>query len=122
MTWSEKYPNFTQKEIQCDCCGKVDVDEGSMEKLQELRDFVDRPLTINSAVRCTSHNLSVGGGARSQHLSGRAFDIDLHNFTDEERLELVALAKQVGFTGFGYYDNFIHIDTGTKRKWGTPWQ
>lgn len=32
-------------------------------------------------------------------------------------------AREVGFTGFGFYkeNNFIHIDTGPKRTWHARW-
>ena len=56
------------------------------------------------------------------HLEGKAFDVSVRNWTDEQKMTLVEVAKAVDFTGFGYYDTFLHIDTGPERHWGTPWQ
>jgi uncharacterized protein YcbK (DUF882 family) len=119
MKWV--YPNFTEEEIQCPCCGCLVHNADAMLRLQTLRNLMDEPIIINSAYRCTKHNIEVGGGSRSQHLYGKAFDIDVHNKSTEERMVLVNEALTAGFTGFGFYDNFLHIDTGEKRRWGAPW-
>ena len=114
------YPNFTREEIACPCCDKMIHDKDAMLRLQTLRNLVDRALHINSAVRCAKHNGEVGGGKRSQHLLGKAFDIDLTNWDDDDRELLVKEARTAGFTGYGYYNNFLHVDTGPARYWGTP--
>ncbi|MEG3619591.1 D-Ala-D-Ala carboxypeptidase family metallohydrolase [Magnetovibrio sp. PR-2] len=79
------------------------------EKLQLLRDRIGKPLRINSSYRCAVHNKNVGGVDGSKHLEGIAFDISLRtgDFTLEEIREL---AFREGWTGFGYYDTFIHLD------------
>ena len=56
------------------------------------------------------------------HLEGKAFDVSVRNFTKEARLNLVDTAAEVGFTGFGFYDTFLHIDTGDERYWGNKWK
>ena len=120
--WTMKYPNFTVTEVECPCCNKNGVDEDALAKLQALRDEMGRGLKINSAYRCAKHNDSVGGGTRSQHLLGKAFDISVRGWPQEERMKMVEAAEEIGFTGFGYYDNFLHADTGPARFWNTPWQ
>ena len=115
------YPNFTIEEMECPCCNVSMHNPDAMLRLQTLRTLLDRPLTINSAYRCTKHNIEVGGGVRSMHLYGKAFDIDVHNWDDADRALLVAEAHTAGFTGFGFYDNFLHVDTGDTRRWGAPW-
>ena len=121
MTWKEQYPNFTEAEVSCKCCGVNGIDPDALSRLQELRTKLDRALTVNSAFRCVSWNTKVGGGERSQHLFGRAFDISVDEWTDEEKLDLLIKAKEVGFDGFGYYTSFLHVDTGPERFWNTPW-
>lgn len=59
--------NFNRSEFQCSCgCGQQSVDTELAEKLQLIRDKVDRPLKITSGYRCITHNAAVGG---SQFLS-----------------------------------------------------
>jgi hypothetical protein len=70
-------------------------------------------ITINSAFRTPEYNNSVGGAKNSFHMSGQAFDIG--GVVRNERF--VVLAKEVGFTGFGFYNSFTHIDTGPPRSW-----
>ena len=112
--------NFSSKELNCKCCDKNGIDEDALQLLQKVRDQIGA-LRINSAYRCTKHNSDVGGGTRSMHLEGKAFDVSTRNWTAEKKMALVETAAAVGFTGFGYYDTFLHIDTGPERFWGEPW-
>lgn len=86
----------------------------ALEKVLLLRlaKKLDRKLFINSAWRSPASNSAAGGSAKSLHLSGRAFDIDGIPSPD-----FVRAAKSVGWTGFGYYRNRMHIDTGAFRFW-----
>lgn len=115
-----RWPNFTPKEIACKSTGEIVVDEDALDKLQALRDNMGVPLVINSAYRSPSHNKAVGGGKNSMHLTGKAFDIRL---TDKfDKMDLLTAARDVGFTGFGFYSTFLHVDTGRSRWWGEKWQ
>ena len=84
-----------------------------MDRLQAARVAVGRPFRINSAHRCWRHNLAVGGVPGSAHRR-LAADISLigHN-----RFDVLTACKAVGFTGFGYYQTFLHVDLGRKRFW-----
>ena len=92
--------------------------------LDALRANLDHPLKVSSAYRSPAHNVAVGGAGRSMHLEGRAFDVWRETLRDETRF--LCEAWRLGFKGFGFYDRFIHIDTGAKRYWdersdkGTP--
>ena len=67
--------NFNRSEFQCSCgCGQQSVDMELAEKLQLLRDKVDRPLKITSGYRCITHNAAVGGSQNSKHRYGMAAD------------------------------------------------
>lgn len=67
--------NFTKSEFECPCgCGQQSVDMELAEKLQLLRDKVDRPLKITSGYRCITHNAAVGGSQNSKHRYGMAAD------------------------------------------------
>jgi len=42
--------------------------------LDDLRELVNEPLTVNSSYRSVQKNLAVGGSSKSQHLLGNAVD------------------------------------------------
>lgn len=112
-----RWANFSPREIACKGTGSVLINEDALDKLQELREALGRPLVLTSAYRSPSHNKAVGGAKGSYHLQGRAFDVRMENH-DPEHFERAA--RRVGFTGFGYYprQGFMHIDTGPARSWG----
>lgn len=117
-----RWPSFSPAEIACRGTGKLLVNEQALDKLQALRDRLGKPLIVRSAYRSPEHNKAVGGAPRSKHMDGAAFDIamanhDPHAFEDA--------ARAVGFLGFGFYpeprNDFMHVDLGPAREWGTPW-
>ena len=110
-----RWANFTPKEIACKGTGLILIDEDAMDKLQAFREVLGMPFSPNSAYRSEVHNKAVGGAPRSMHRQGRAFDIPIGNGIS--RNEVHRIAKEVGFTGFGDYKTFVHIDTGRARCW-----
>lgn len=119
-----RWPNFPVAEIACRGTGALKVSVDAMNKLQALRELVGAPMIINSAYRSPEHNARTKGASRnSKHLEGHAFDVSMANH-DPEVFEAAALA--CGFTGFGFYPpkkgNFIHLDCGRRREWGTRWK
>ena len=113
-----RWPNFSPAEIACRGTGKLLVKPIALDMLQSLRDRLGKPLIINSAYRSPEHNRAVGGATRSKHMDGTAFDIAMSN---HDPVAFEAAARIVGFKGFGFYprSNFIHIDLGPAREWGT---
>jgi len=107
------WPNFTRAEMACRHCGEGYDCPAFMDALQRARDISGRPFHILSAHRCAVHNARVGGAPLSQHL-WLAADISLQGHS---RRNLVTACKTAGFTGFGYYQTFLHIDLGPARKW-----
>lgn len=116
--------NFTKSEFECPCgCGQQSVDTELAEKLQLIRDKVNRPLKITSGYRCIKHNASkaVGGSPNSKHRYGMAADWRTENRSINP-VALGILAQAVGFGGIGIYWHsrgaFVHADTrGTKATW-----
>ena len=113
-----KWPDFGVGEVACSHCLKPGINPKAMDALQAVRTALGRPLVINSAYRCPEHNRNVGGAKNSQHLWGNAFDISTRGMSELERLELMDAAKEAGFTGFGFYNTFLHVDIGPPREWG----
>ena len=101
-----RWPDFSARELSCPCCGEVCVRSDALDAAQALRAAMEAPLVIDSGHRCALHNARVGGAPLSQHKS-LAFDVRLQGH-DPWRLR--NLARESGFTGFGYGNTFLHLD------------
>lgn len=108
-TWA----NFTSLEMSCRHCGETYDWPEFMDRLQRARDVCAQPFLVLSAHRCRLHNARVGGAPLSEHLR-LAADISLRGHDPARLLEACAIA---GFTGFGFYTTFLHIDLGRPRRW-----
>jgi hypothetical protein len=119
VPWDKKrWPNFSPGEpnLACPCCGEFCLDPASFDGLQALRDRLGRPVRVNSGHRCFRHNARVGGAPLSMHRWLVAFDVSLQGHRPSELLEA---ARKAGFSGFGYYATFLHLDRGRPRWWIT---
>lgn len=108
--------HFSKKEFACKHCNEIiNIDPLLIAKLECLRSAIgNKPIFITSGYRCEIHNKKVGGASNSQHLKGKAVDI----WVKEDMLELTKLADRIfSQGGMGTYKNFIHLDTGPKRRW-----
>jgi hypothetical protein len=112
-----RWKNFSPAEIACRGTGQLKLVPEALDRLQELRDLLVKPLIVRSAYRSPEHNRAVGGAKASKHMDGMAFDIAMAN---HEPTAFEAAAREVGFLGFGYYprSGFMHIDLGPARSWG----
>ena len=99
--------------MSCRHCGEFYIWPDFMDKLQAARKDVGRPFHILSAHRCSLHNVRIGGAPLSQHLR-LAADISLRG---HNRRNLLSTCRRAGFTGFGFYSTFLHIDLGRPRHW-----
>lgn len=118
--------DFRAGEFRCRCnrpeCDAPPMAPGFIKLLQDLRDMWGRPLAISSGSRCHYWNALKSRDApdTSQHMLGRAADIDLESPADV--LKLASMAEKLGFGGIGLGvnmgDSFLHIDTGPAgRRW-----
>lgn len=119
-TNSWHWPDFKPYEMRSKSDNRLMIDPASMDKLQALRTLLGKPMFITSAYRSPAHNKKVGGAKASKHLLAKAFDVQMRN---HDPAQFEAAARQVGFTGFGFYESsaFIHIDTDRPREWGSRW-
>lgn len=110
-----RWKNFTPFEIASRGDGLIVIDEDALDRLQHFREIVGVPFTPNSAYRSEEHNARVGGAPNSQHRYGRAFDIPIKPGLSRNLIHRAA--RRAGFTGYGDYNTFVHIDTGAPRYW-----
>lgn len=54
--------------------------------LDPLREAYGKPIYVNSGYRCPELNKAVGGVSTSEHQSGRAADIDTHDYEENKKL------------------------------------
>jgi uncharacterized protein YcbK (DUF882 family) len=102
--------NFALNEFACnDGSKEIIVDYELIDKLQQLRDTLGKPISITSGYRTATYNKKCGGIATSHHLTGKAADIKVSRMTP---LELARAADKLGFLGIGVYPAFTHVDVG----------
>lgn len=79
---------------------------------ERIRTIYNSPLIINSAYRTVSYNKKVGGSPKSQHLEGKALDIQPSKDISIEDFyrTLRSKYKELGIRGLGKYPNFVHCD------------
>lgn len=111
--------NFSRKEFKCNC-GKCDYDTVDAELvvvLQSLREAYQAPIKITSGNRCVDYNRKVGGSDKSYHIRGRAADIQVSGISSDEVYQYLNW-KYPDQYGLGAYDDFVHIDTRSKKaRW-----
>ncbi len=125
----ERWPHFSRQELSCHCQGRYCAGEYwhdplFLDALQALRHALKGPVLLTSAHRCRLWNAHVGGVPLSQHKKIAA-DICLQH---HGRKRLYHTARRLGFSGFGFYQTFLHLDKGPPRFWfggshaRTAWQ
>ena len=111
---------FTEEELQCPSAKIVKLAEGFGQKLDDLRETLDRPMALTSACRTSAHIDSLlergyPASKNSFHLIDNpkhgtdtcAVDVSVPD--SEYRKELIKVALQEGWT-VGVAKSFIHID------------
>lgn len=110
---------FDESELECKgyqrgngCCYGL-PDEGMnaelLQKLDALREAVNRPIYVTSGYRCPTHNSKVSYASQSYHTRGMAVDIYCDGLTVDE---LANTAVAVGFRGVerNYDSEYVHVD------------
>lgn len=120
--------NFSLEEFKCKDGSNVPNEylQNVIElakNLQVLRDYIAKPIAINSGYRSPKYNASekVKGAKNSQHLLAKAADLRVEGITPKElanAIEKLIKAGKMKQGGIGVYKTFTHYDIrGTKARW-----
>ena len=118
-------PNFKVREFRCrDGSDVVMIDESLVVLLQCIREHFGKPITITSGYRTGTHNTAVGGSRSSQHLLGKAADIQVAGVSVED-VAAYAESLMPAWGGVGRYPvkagrakGWVHVDTRpNKSRW-----
>ena len=98
---------------------KADAAQQMAQTLSRYKQMVARlpfEVKVNDAIakRGTSRETNTQG---SQHFHGTALDLSIAGLSKDQVKQLLVAAKTVGFTGFGFGNSILHVDTGNKRVW-----
>ena len=108
--------HFNSEEFDCQCgCGSGNIMQNLVLKLEEVRVAIDRPMKINSGIRCLHHNRSIGSSDTSSHIKGLAADIGCTQMSD--RYELMYFFVK-NFKRIGIHKEFIHVDIDVGKRNG----
>lgn len=98
-----------------------DKAEDNLEKLlsgpfAKLEKIFGSSIKINDTIPRKGSSREKGTPG-SMHFKGSAIDISTRDMDDNVKKRLVAAAIAAGFTGFGFGETFLHLDTGRTRFW-----
>ena len=113
--------HFQSDEFWCSCgCGKEGPNENHISqslvlKLEIVRTAINKPMKINSGIRCLEYNRSIGSSDTSSHIKCVAADISCTQMSDRHLL-MSHLPKL--FERIGIHKDFIHVDIDTDKRRG----
>ena len=110
---SQSRPHFKESEWNCKCavCNKVmphKMDQAVMDKVEQLRVLAGRPLSLSSAYRCAKHPSEAKKATPGQHNKGLAVDVAVAD--GAQRMQIIKLGLELGATGIGVANSFVHLD------------
>ena len=104
--------NFKEDEFKCPCCGKVEMDQEFITKLDAARIVSGVPYIITSGCRCEKHNKTVGSTS-DNHIKGVAAHIQCR--LGHTRLKIVQGLTKAGFKRIGIGQSFVHCDVNNRE-------
>ena len=108
--------NFKVREFACrDGSDPIFIAPALAEVLQSVRSHFQQPVTVCSGYRTPGYNRRVDGAAYSQHLYGRAADIQVKG-VDPKQVAAFVETIMPDRGGIGIYPTFTHIDVREKRS------
>lgn len=107
--------HFSEKEFACPCCGKVNVSQELLAKLEQLRfNIGGYPLYIYSGYVCNAAEGASDCTITNSHCAGKAADI-----CRPEQLsfgEFLWYINQLNFKNVTPFENFVHVEVNYADK------
>lgn len=106
---------FGRAEFMCNCggkyCGGFPVEPVPMlaKTADRVRRHFGKAAIVSSGVRCSRHNVNVGGVPDSRHLTGRAMDFRIEGETAKQVLSYVNSLPEVRYA-YDIDGRYIHMD------------
>lgn len=113
--------------------GTDQMDGNFLKMLDNARDIVQKEwndnnpakkivFRINSGYRTQGYNDSLEGSVpNSSHIGGKAADVSLAGY-DNEQMEVVLNAlRRVGFSRFGLGKTYVHVDNDANKSQNVTW-
>jgi uncharacterized protein YcbK (DUF882 family) len=111
--------HFSRIELACWDCGRLVIAKELLDGLEQLRGLGPESIIVHDGYRCPEHNTKVGGVSESQHVLGKAADIDIVGLTLQQQYDRAKSVPAFANGGIGVYDgNFLHVDVRDgKARW-----
>lgn len=109
---------YKEEDFACKHCGQLPeggIDPQLIAMVDDICDAIGRKVSITSCYRCYEHNQECGGVENSQHLYGRASDLDAEGIGVDALAQVVTNAQADGI-GRYYGDEFVHGDVRDGRQ------
>lgn len=100
---------FKLEEFDCRETGENNMERAFLDLLDQLRHESGFPFVITSGYRSPRHSIEAAKSVPGTHAQGIAADISVSNAS--QRYTLLKHALELGFTGIGVADTYIHVDT-----------
>ena len=111
MVYTKNFHPDSDPKLLCTCghvdCDKRSVNQETLDRVQELREAIARPLTVTSGGRCPNHSNEIHRTTPADHQKGLAVDIAVSG--GFERAEIVQFALVLGFNAIGVAKAFVHL-------------
>lgn len=78
-------------------------------KMEEVRDLLGKPITVNSGYRCPNLNKVIGGAKASAHMEGLACDFICREFGDPIKIVREISESIIQFDQLIYEGTWVHI-------------
>jgi len=77
---------------------------------------------VNSGYRTQHYNDTLEGSAKdSAHIAGKAVDLDVSSYNEEQKKVILKALYEVGFRRFGFMENAIHVDNDETKTSPALW-
>ncbi len=116
---------FNRDEFVCSHTGEAKMNQDFLDKLNQLREYYNKPMIISSGYRDVTHPIEAVKSNGGAHTTGCAADVMVDR---GDAYKVLELAFKVGMTGIGVAQKggarFLHLDSiesSTERPRPTVW-